>query len=66
MSPTTYSSIRRTKNTQGVYLLNPDPSVEERLQLWGTPATLTTAMPDGTALGGNFEEAARIFVRDRP
>lgn len=64
MSPTTMSSLRRTKDGQGRFILNPDPSAEEARTLWGKPVVLTTQMADGIALGGDFMDACRGFIRD--
>ena len=61
--PTSWSIIRRTKDTQGRYLLNADPSSVEANMLWGIPVLATTSMPVGTALVANLEQGAQAFVR---
>ena len=63
MHPTTFSKIRRAKDTQGRYLLNADPSADEANSLWGTPVIRTTQIAVGTALVGNGEIGAGLFIR---
>ena len=64
MSPTTFSSIRRTKDTQGRYLLNPDPKSDQVQDIWGKHVVLTTQIADGIAVGGDWGDAMRGFIRD--
>jgi HK97 family phage major capsid protein len=63
MNPSTWGTLRRTKNTQGSYLIDPDPTAASRLSLWGIPVTLTTQMPVGKALLGDFGGGCYAFVR---
>ncbi len=63
MSPTTFSSLRRVKDTQGRFLLNSDPTAEDAQKVWGKQVVLTTQIADGTALGGDFADACRGFIR---
>lgn len=63
LNPTTWSSLRRTKDTQGRYILNPDPSAEEANTLWGVPVLPTTTMPAGTGIVANLGIAATAFIR---
>jgi HK97 family phage major capsid protein len=48
--PGTFGAIRRQKDAQSRYLLNPDPSREEANNMWGVDVLQTTACPTGTAL----------------
>ncbi|BCW76260.1 phage major capsid protein [Arthrobacter sp. NicSoilB11] len=61
--PTTWSSIRRSKDTAGRYLLGADPTAAEANTLWGLPVAVTTTMPVGTGLIGNLAEGTQAFIR---
>ncbi len=63
MYPTTWSKLRRAKDTQGRYLVAPDPTAVEASSLWGVPVLQTTQIAAGTALALNAEVAAEVFVR---
>lgn len=63
LHPTTWSSMRRSKDTQGRYLLNADPSASEANSLWGIPVVVTTQIAAGTALVANLEQGAQAFQR---
>ena len=64
--PASWSIIRRSKDSQLRYLLNPDPSSVEANSLWGIPVLATTSMPVGTALVANLEQGAQAFIRQGP
>lgn len=61
--PTTWSSIRRSKDSQGRYLLGADPTAAEADTLWGLPVLPTTTIASGTALLGNLAEGVKGYVR---
>lgn len=61
--PTTWSTIRRTKDTTGQYILGADPTKAEANTLWGLPVLATTTMPVGTGLIGNMKEGVQAFIR---
>jgi HK97 family phage major capsid protein len=61
--PATWSSIRRTKDTAGRYLLGADPTAAEANTLWGLPVLATTTIAAGTALLGNLTEGVKGYVR---
>ena len=63
MHPTTWSKLRRTKDGQGRYILNPDPSSSEANTLWGIPVLPTTTCAVGTSLVANLEKGAQAFQR---
>jgi HK97 family phage major capsid protein len=63
LHPTTFSKLRRSKDTQGRYLLNPDPSAEEASSIFGVPVLVTTTMPAGTGVVANLSIAATAFIR---
>jgi HK97 family phage major capsid protein len=50
MHPGTFGAIRRQKDGQSRYLLNPDPARDEANNIWGVEVIQTTACPAGTAL----------------
>lgn len=68
--PTDWQTIRLGKDSQNQYYAggpftgaygNPGPSNVN--QIWGLKAVITTAIAQGTALVGNFQESAQIFRR---
>lgn len=63
LHPSTWGTLRRTKDVQNRYIVEPDPTAQTRLSLWGFPVTLTTAMPVGKALIGDFAGGCYAFVR---
>jgi len=63
MNPTDFGGIRRAKDSQGRYLVNPDPTVAATSALWGVPVVQTTTIPQGTALALNTVEACQLFYR---
>ncbi|WP_185982230.1 phage major capsid protein [Arthrobacter sp. KBS0703] len=62
--PATWSKLRRVKDSQGRYLLNPDPTAAEANTLWGVPVLATTSIATGTAVVANLAAAAVGFVRE--
>lgn len=64
LNPSDFSKIRRQKDTQGRYLLNPDPSADEADNIWGIPVVTTTQIAAGTGLVGNFQIGAQGFIRE--
>lgn len=64
MHPTTWSRMRRTKDSQGRYLVNPDPTAVEAQALFGVPVFTTTTIAAGTAVVANLAAAGSVFVRD--
>lgn len=63
LHPADWSKLRRTKDTQGRYLVNPDPTADAANSLWGVPVLQTTTMPAGTALVMNAAQGAEARVR---
>lgn len=63
MNPTDWSSIRRSKDSQGRYLVTPDPTSDAANTLGGTPVLVTTSAPVGTALVANLEMSTVAFIR---
>lgn len=63
LHPTTFSKLRRTKDSQGRYMLNPDPAATEAESLWGLPAVTTTTCPVGEVVVLDARLAAMVHVR---
>jgi hypothetical protein len=61
--PSTWSAIRRTKNTLGNYVLG-DPGQSTVSDVWGIPVLQTTQIVPGTVVMGNLELATQAFVRE--
>lgn len=61
--PSTWSAIRRTKNTLGNYVLG-DPGQSTVSDVWGIPVLQTTQILPGTIVMGNLELATQAFIRD--
>lgn len=50
MSPTTWSTLRRTKNSLYNFMVAPDPTQDEAKRLWGLDVLTTIQCPAGAAL----------------
>ncbi|WP_426998172.1 phage major capsid protein [Pseudarthrobacter sp. N5] len=61
--PSTWSTIRRVKNTLGNYILG-DPGQTAVTDVWGTPVLQTTQIVPGTVILGNLQLATQAFIRD--
>ncbi|MCU1695732.1 MAG: hypothetical protein JWR34_1795 [Mycobacterium sp.] len=61
--PTTWAAMRRTKTTQGAYVLN-DPSQSAVNSLWGVRAIVTTALAAGAGLLIDTQKACKVYVRE--
>lgn len=61
--PSTWSTIRRTKNTLGNYILG-DPGQSTVSDVWGIPVIQTTQITPGVAVLGNLELATQAFIRE--
>jgi hypothetical protein len=61
--PSTWSAIRRTKNTLGNYVLG-DPGQSTVSDVWGIPVMQTTQITPGVAVLGNLELATQAFIRE--
>lgn len=64
LNPSTWSLIRRTKDNQGRFIVNPDPTVADGSSLWGVHVTVTTTMPAGQALVMDGRRAGEAIVRN--
>jgi HK97 family phage major capsid protein len=63
LSPTDWEQIEMAKTTTGEYLLNSVNSGGEK-RLFGIPVVVTSAMPAGSFLAGNFSLGGQIFDRE--
>ena len=63
MHPSTWSSIRRSKDTQGRYLVADDPTAGEASSAWGVPVLTTVVMPAAEALVLDTTRFGRVLVR---
>jgi hypothetical protein len=63
INPSTWSTIRRTKNTLGNYILG-DPGQTTVSDVWGVPVLQSTQMLPGTVVLANLEIGAQVFVRE--
>ncbi|MEQ4520452.1 phage major capsid protein [Pseudarthrobacter sp. B907] len=61
--PSTWSTIRRNKNSQGNYILG-DPGQSTVSDVWGIPILQTTQITPGVAILGNLELATQAFIRE--
>lgn len=63
MHPGTFGAVRRQKDSQGRYLLNPDPTANEANSIWGVEVLQTTACPAGTAIVLDTQKFGFVVMR---
>jgi len=63
LHPNDWSLIRRTKSTQGIYILG-DPGQTAVNDIWGITVATTTTCPQGTGLLMNTQLIGSVFIRD--
>jgi hypothetical protein len=61
--PSTWSNIRRTKDSQNRYLLG-NPGETTVSDVWGIPVLQTTQIVPGTVVMANLELATQAFIRE--
>jgi hypothetical protein len=61
--PSTWSTIRRVKNTLGNYVLG-DPGQTTVSDVWGIPVLQTSQIAQGVVVLANLELGAQAFVRE--
>ena len=64
LHPSTWSSVRRTKDAQERYLTQADPTVGEAASAWGVPVLSTTACPVGKGLLVDTTKFGYVAVRE--
>lgn len=62
--PATWSSIRRTKDTQGRYLVAPDPTAGEANSAWGVSVLTTVVATVGEALILDSAKFGEVLLRE--
>lgn len=62
LHPTDYEEVVFEKGTDGQYLLGPASQQSSRT-IWGFPAVITAAFPNGTGVVGNYREGAVAWIR---
>jgi HK97 family phage major capsid protein len=63
LNPTCWAAMRRTKTSQGAYILN-DPSLSAVDHLWGVRVIVTTAMTNGTGLLLDTVKMGKVYIRE--
>jgi HK97 family phage major capsid protein/HK97 family phage prohead protease len=64
LHPSTWSSIRRAKDSQGRYLTTADPTLGEADTVWGIKVLTTTVIAAGTGLLLDTTNFGRVLVRE--
>lgn len=64
LHPTTWSSIRRSKDNYGRYLVQADPTADQAESVWGVPVLATTQISPGVGLMLDVSKFGRVFVRE--
>jgi HK97 family phage major capsid protein len=63
MNPSSWSAVRRSKDSLGRYMTSPDPTADEASSVWGVDVMVTTQCPAGTALLLDTTRFGRVLVR---
>jgi HK97 family phage major capsid protein len=61
--PGTFGAVRRQKDAQNRFILNPDPELNQANQIWGVEVLQTTACPAGTAILLDTEKFGFVAMR---
>jgi HK97 family phage major capsid protein len=64
LHPNTWSALRRTKDTQGRYLVNPDPTAADGQRIWDVDVLVTTTQAAGAGLLLDTTKFGRVLVRE--
>jgi HK97 family phage major capsid protein len=64
LHPSTWSALRRLKDTQGRYLVNPDPTASDGQRLWDVPVLVTTTQAAGAGLLLDTTRFGKVLVRE--
>jgi len=64
LNPGTWSAIRRTKDLQDRYLVNPDPTQGAGNQLWGVEVLVTTAIDEAVGVLLDTRKFGKALVRE--
>jgi HK97 family phage major capsid protein len=63
-SPSSWSALRRIKDTLNRYILSPDPSQGQVNSLWGVPVITTTAVPPGDGFLIDTNLFGAVIIRE--
>jgi HK97 family phage major capsid protein len=64
LHPTTWSAVRRSKDSQNRYLVAPGPTADEANSVWGVHVLVTTQIAAGTGLLIDTTNFGKILVRE--
>jgi HK97 family phage major capsid protein len=64
LNPSTWSALRRSKDTQGRYLVNPDPTAADGQRLWNIDVLVTTTQAAGAGLLLDTRKFGKVLVRE--
>lgn len=64
LNPSSWSAIRRQKDSMGRYYVAPDPSRDEVDSVWGVSVLETTVVPDGEGWLLDTTKFGRLAVRE--
>jgi HK97 family phage major capsid protein len=64
LHPTTWSAIRRSKDSQNRYLVAPDPTADEANSVWGVEVLVTTVLAAGAGALLDTKKFGKVLVRD--
>lgn len=64
LHPTTWSAIRRSKDSLGRYLVQADPTQDQAESVWGVPVLTTTQIELGTGMMLDVSKFGRVFLRE--
>lgn len=61
-NPTDWQGVRLSKTTDGIYIWG-SPSEAGPASIWGLPVVLSTAVPQGTAIAGDYARFSGLHVK---
>jgi HK97 family phage major capsid protein len=64
LHPATWSALRRSKDTQGRYLVNPDPTAADGQRIWNLDVLITTTQTAGAGLLLDTNKFGKVLVRE--
>jgi HK97 family phage major capsid protein len=63
LHPSTWSAVRRSKDSMGRYLTSADPTGPEANSVWGLPVLVTTQQPPGEGVLLDTTKFGRVHIR---
>jgi HK97 family phage major capsid protein len=64
LNPSTWSALRRSKDSQGRYLVNPDPTAADGQRIWDVDVLVTTTQAAGAGLLLDTNKFGKVLVRE--